>query len=157
MISDPYHPALIPLTNPVFPSDRVTATVSESGATYWMTLNDQVQNWSWSTSITGGAASGNWAAVAAESYFGGAYFDPVAVTGAQVNGLPLGLFNPEADEQGPNIFSGMAGLDPSGLDASGQNFSFSWNGQPGLAFTCCYGILRSAAVLAAERRESSQP
>jgi hypothetical protein len=48
----------------------------------------------------------------------GACFDPVAVTGAQVSGLPLGQFNPEADEQGPGIYNGTAGLDPMPLSLS---------------------------------------
>ena len=51
--------------------------------------------------------------VIAESYDGGACLDPVAVTGAQVNGLPLGQFNPEADEQGPGIYNRTADLDPA--------------------------------------------
>jgi hypothetical protein len=121
------------LTDPVQPVDRITAVVWESGATYWMSLYDPVENWWWSNSATGGAASSNTAAIAAESFFGGADFDPVAVTGAEVNGLPLNQFKPEADEQDPNSYHATAGLDPSGLDASGENFNFYWNGQPGEA------------------------
>ena len=122
----------VPLPNPVQPGDTVTAAVWEMGATYWMGLYDPVENW-WSfNSITGVAASTNIAAVAAESFNGGAYFDPVAVTGAEVNGVPLGQSNPVAEEEDPGWYNGTAGLDPSGLDASGQNFNFYWNGTPAM-------------------------
>jgi hypothetical protein len=133
--SDSQQEVLLP--DPVQPLDTVTATVTEAGATiaeaggtYTMALNDTVQGWSESSSTTGGAASSNWSAVAASSFNGGASSEAVAVTGAQVNGAPLGQSNPEADEQGPDQYNGMVGLDPSGLDASGQAFSFSWNGPP---------------------------
>jgi hypothetical protein len=133
MVQNAYSQLPVPISNPVYPGDTITAIVYEMGSTYLMALDDTTENWFTFNSVTGGADSSNWAAVAAESYYGGAYLDPVAVTGAQVNGLPLGQFNPEADEQGPNIYNGTAGLDPSGLDSSGQDFNFHWNGQPGLA------------------------
>lgn len=118
---------------PVQPLDTIAVSVWEFGATYYEFLDDTVQNWSWLVPVTGGAASSNIAAVAAESFNGGAAFDPVAVTGAQVNGLPLNQFNLEASEQNPGNYVGTAGLDPSGLDASGQDFNFYWNGPPGPA------------------------
>jgi hypothetical protein len=74
-----------------------------------------------------------WTAVGAESFHGGAYFDPVTVTYAEVDQAPIGQYNPEADEEQPSLYDGTAGLDPSQLDASGMDFSFYWNGSPSLA------------------------
>ncbi len=133
MVPDAHSQQISALGDPVQPGDRISADVFEFGSVYWMILEDPVENWWAIKTVTGGAASSNMAAVAAESFDGGAYFDPVAVTGAQVNDLPLGQSSPEADEEGTGFFNGTAGLDPSGLDASGQNFNFSWNGTPGLA------------------------
>jgi hypothetical protein len=118
----------VSLPNPVQPVDRITAGVYEWGNGYFTVLYDAVQNWSAVNYVQGGTGSTDYTAVAAESYNGGAYFDPLAVTGASVNWAPLSQSNPQAWEQSPGIYNGTAGLDPSGLDASGQDFNFHWNG-----------------------------
>jgi Peptidase A4 family len=132
-VQDAYSGRVVPLPDPVQPGDAIFASVFEEGAEYWMYVDDETQSWSVLNSLTGGAASSNTAAVAAESYDGGAFFNPVAVTGAQVNGVPVGQSNPQALEQDPSRYDGTAGLDPGPLDATDQNFSFSWNGPPNLA------------------------
>ncbi len=122
----------VSLPDPVQPYDRITVGVYEIGGGYWVVLDDAVQNWSAANYVSDSAASAVYTAVAAESFNGGAYFDPVAVTGAQVNWAPLGQSNPQPWEQNPSIYHGSAGLDPSGLDASGQDFNFYWNVPPSL-------------------------
>jgi hypothetical protein len=133
VVQDPEGPRISILPNPVQPNDTIFANVVESGGQYWQYVDDETQNWTVLESVTGIAASNNTAAVAAESFDGGAYFYPVAVTGAQVNGLPLARSNPGPQEQNPRYYNGTAGLDPGPLDASGQDFNFSWNGPPNLA------------------------
>jgi hypothetical protein len=144
MVPSAYAQQLTQIPDPVQPLDTIDATViAFSGGLYAMMVQDTTENWFTYKIVTGGDASSNWAAVAAESYYGGAFFNPVAVTGAQVNWAPLLQSSPEADEQGPSIYDGTAGLDPSSLDASGQNFIFYWNGTPGNIqddlgrFPCC--------------------
>jgi hypothetical protein len=133
MVPDAHSGRVVSVPDPVQPGDAIFASVLEDGAEYWMYVDDETQNWSVLNSLTGGAASSNTAAVAAESYDGGAFFNPVAVTGAQVNGVPVGQSNPQALEEDPSRYNGTAGLDPGPLDATDQNFSFSWNGPPNLA------------------------
>jgi Peptidase A4 family len=146
MVPDAYAQVAVPLPDKVQPGDAITAAVYEFGSWYAMAVSDPAENWNEFNFITGGADSSNWAAVAAESYNGGAFFYPVAVTGADVNGSPLGQFNPEADEQHPSIYQGTAGLDPSPLDASGQNFSFYWNGWPNLAPSARWSFMLAPAL-----------
>jgi hypothetical protein len=134
MVQDAYHEFADPLPNPLQPGDAVTATVLTMDGLYLMQVSDQTENWSEFRILTGGDASSNsTAAVAAESWGGGAFFNPMAVTNATLNWAPLGQSNYETWEEDPSIYQGTAGLDPSSLDPSGEDFSFFWNGPPNLA------------------------
>jgi hypothetical protein len=105
-----------------------------SSGNYTMLLWDLSQPWAELSYATSPPYSSDYnTAVGAESFDGGAYFDPVTVTYAEIDQVPIGQYNPNADEQPPSIYNGTAGLDPSPLDASGMDFSFYWNGPPNLA------------------------
>jgi Peptidase A4 family len=135
MVPSADNPVLDPLPNAVHPGDQVTATVDNQNNTgqYVMTVTDHTQDWSQSKVVTGGNDSTDYGAVAATSYNGGAFFSPMAVTGATVNGAPLAQFHPEADQEQTSFYQGTAGLDPGPLDASGEDFSFFWTSPPGEA------------------------
>ena len=131
-----WHASLIGVPNTigelVQPGDQVTAEVGCSGSTCLQILEDTTQGWTdvLPVAMPSGFIS-NIAAVAAESDHGGVTSGPVQVINADVNFAPIGMFNPEAEEQSPSIFGGAAGLDPTPLDPSGLDFDFSWNGNPG--------------------------
>lgn len=71
--------------------------------------------------------TGSIAAVAAESYYGGAPSTPVAVTSAQVNIQPIGQSNPQPNIEDPSNHNAISYLlIPGPLGASGQDFDLSW-------------------------------
>jgi hypothetical protein len=119
------------ISQPMQPGDQVDASVECLWGVCDETVQDVTQNWSDTSSLEASDPGSYIAAVAAESYNGGVTFDPVQVTNAMINGLPLGQLDPQANEQSPAIYGGTAGLDPSPLDPTGTAFEFYWNGNPG--------------------------
>ncbi len=134
MVADAYSDGRpVILLDPVQPNDVIMAFVyTDSVGNYTLVVADQAENWLEYRQTTGNPPSNDYAAVGAESFDGGVNFSPVAVTNAEVNNAPIGQSHYEADEQGPSIYNGTAGLDPSALDAAGQDFNFYWNAPPGL-------------------------
>ena len=117
---------------PMQPGDQVVAAVVCSGSTCTQELQDVTQNWTDNLPVSvPDGWTGDVAAVASESQAGGISTGPVPVTLVTVNWNALGQYSPEADEQVPGNFNGTASVDPSPIDASGMNFDFAWNGNPG--------------------------
>lgn len=128
MVTNAYNGIPVPLPGTVQAGDLITAAVfTDLAGHYTLAVYDWSENWSQTSTLTGSAGSNDMAAVASESFSGGVSFAPVAVTGAYVNGEPIGQSNPEAEEEAPALFGGVVALDPTPLDQTEQNFSFYWN------------------------------
>jgi hypothetical protein len=126
-----------PMAQPVQPGDQLTVNIScpYGGNICTQDLQDVTQNWQQSSDLgVPDGFSADYAAVAAENYNGGTYSGAVLVSGATVNGAPIGQYGPQAWQQ-PASGSGSLGftgsLVPSPLDTTGEDFSFVWNGYPG--------------------------
>jgi hypothetical protein len=115
----------------VEPGDTVFAEVGCGSGSCVEYLDDATQNWFDSVPVAVNGFSANLAAVAAESFNGGINNSVVPVTQAEVDFAPLGAFSPQADEENPGNYGGTAGLEPSALDPTGENFDFEWDGSPG--------------------------
>lgn len=122
-------PSLI--AQPMAPGDQVSASVVCLFGICVQTVQDLTQNWSDDLVLPVPQGFSGWiAAIAGESSCctGGVNTGPVQVTGAMVNGTPIGQLNPQADEQCLANYNGTAGLDPTALDPTGTIFDFYWNG-----------------------------
>jgi hypothetical protein len=120
------------LTENVQAGDQIDEAVSCSGSTCWEDLKDVTQNWTNNASVqVENGFSGYVAAVASESFDGGAISSATVVTNATVDGAPIGQADPEADQQTLSNYNGTEGLDPTPLDSTGTAFDFYWNGANG--------------------------
>jgi hypothetical protein len=127
----PFGEAIGDLPNPVNAGDDITATVFavDGFGDYTLDIHDWTGNWDYSETHSGGPVSSELAAVAAESSSrGGTYFPSLQVSDAWINGEPIGQADPQTWVEDPGNYQGTPGeLVPSPIDASGQNFAFTWN------------------------------
>jgi hypothetical protein len=124
------------LSQPLQSGDQLTVSIScaADGDTCTQNLQDVTQNWQQSFDLLVPGFSAGWAGVYALNYDGGAYSDAVMVSGATVNGAPLGQYGPEANQQPPSgsgSFGFTGSLVPSAIETTGEDFSLVWNGYPG--------------------------
>jgi hypothetical protein len=109
----------------VSPGDQLAVAISCLGTGACSEgLQDVTQNWNkiYTLSVPNGFTA-NVAAVAAESGNGGVASGPVQVTGATVDNAPIGTYNPQPNEQDPNLYGGKTALIPSALDSTGMDFA----------------------------------
>jgi hypothetical protein len=102
-------------SQPVQPGDQLTVNIAcpVGGDTCMQDLQDIGQNWQQSFDLpVPDGFSGAVAAVAAEKYNGGVYPAAVMVSGATVDGAPLGQYGPEPNQQPPAAAaaSGLPGV-----------------------------------------------
>jgi hypothetical protein len=122
----------LPLTETVLPGDQIDEAVSCSGSTCSEDLDDVTQNWTSDASYQVIAGySGNFAAVVGESNNGGATSSATVVTGATVDGAPIGQSDAEADQETLSNYDGAYGLDPTPLNSTGEDFDLFWDGAGG--------------------------
>jgi Peptidase A4 family len=117
------------LPDPFEAGDFIELGVSCSASTCYEAAVDAAQgNWvSYVPVAVPDGFTGRIAAVAAESYYGGAPSTLVAVTSAQVNIQPIGQSNPQPNIADPSNYNALAYLlIPGPLNASGQDFDLSW-------------------------------
>jgi Peptidase A4 family len=109
-------------SNPAAAGDRITATVTRSGSTYTLTLSDQTQGWTRTTTQSLGAANASVEVIMESPTASYPNFGTVNFSGSRVNGGTLGSTGPVALDA-----SNRFGFeDHTGPLSGGTDFSISY-------------------------------
>ncbi|HEX3780953.1 MAG TPA: G1 family glutamic endopeptidase [Pseudonocardiaceae bacterium] len=112
-------------SNAVGAGDVITATVTRSGTSYTMTLNDKTKNWTKTTTKSYNGANASAEVILESPTAAYPNFGTVSFTGSTVNGKSLSSYNPTAFDASNN--SGQYEDHTGAL--SGGNFSVTYERQ----------------------------
>jgi hypothetical protein len=117
-----YPAAPVYYNNPVAPGDSITATVTRSGTSYTLTLADNTQGWTKTTTKSLAASNASVEVIMESPTAAYPNFGQVNFSGSEVDGGTLGATDPVAlDASNSNGFE-----DHTGALSGGTNFSISY-------------------------------